>query len=77
MTKKLYRNTDEKICAGILSGLAEHQNTDVVIWRLGFVALLIMTGLMPGIFLYVVAWVIIPEKPVSGVVEEKGFTSVL
>lgn len=63
MKKKLYRNTEEKLVAGVLSGLADYYESDVVMWRLGFVVALILTGLMPGVLVYFVAWVIIPEKP--------------
>lgn len=61
MKKKLYRNTDEKLVAGVLSGLADYFDQDVTLLRLVFIVLLFLTGLMPGVLLYVIAMVIIPE----------------
>lgn len=63
MQKKLYRNTDDKIIAGVMSGLSEYFNYDPTLGRLGAAILLVLTGLMPGVVLYLVAWIIIPEAP--------------
>lgn len=62
MKKKLYRNTEEKLVAGVLSGLADYYESNVVMWRLGFIVALIL-GFVPGVLVYFIAWVIIPEKP--------------
>lgn len=62
MKKKLYRNTEKKLVAGVLSGLADYYESNVVMWRLGFIVALIL-GLVPGVLVYFIAWVIIPEKP--------------
>lgn len=69
MKKKLYRNTEEALVAGVLAGMADYFEHEIVFWRLGFVAFLIVTGLMPGLILYLVAWVIIPQRP-RGAVDE-------
>jgi phage shock protein C len=74
MKKKLYRNTDEKLLGGVLAGFAEYQNTDVVMWRLGFIVVLLLTGLMPGVLIYLVAWVIIPQKPIIEPVDAADYT---
>lgn len=63
MKKILYRSRENKFVAGVLSGFAEYFNQDATFWRLGFVAFLIVTGFMPGVFIYIVAWIIIPEQP--------------
>ena len=60
MDKKLYRNTNEKMIAGVCSGLAEYLNIDATIVRLIW-ALVGLTG--AGILAYLVAALIIPEKP--------------
>ena len=63
MKKKLYRNTDEKMIAGVLAGVAYYFGHDLVLYRLGFLLLLALTVVMPGVFIYFVAWVLIPERP--------------
>ena len=61
--KKLYRNTDDKMIAGVLSGLADYFGWDVTLVRLGFVGVMLITRVLPLTILYVLAAFIIPEKP--------------
>lgn len=71
--KRLYRSKN-KIVGGVLAGLAEYFGHDPVLWRLGFIVLLFITGLMPFALIYLVAWVIIPEAPVFEPVEKEDYT---
>lgn len=61
--KKLYRNTDDKMIAGVLSGVADYFGWDVTLVRLGFVGLMLITRIFPLTILYILAAFIIPEKP--------------
>ena len=61
--KRLYRNQHNKILAGVCSGLGDYFNIDPVIIRLLWVVLTIFGG--AGILIYIIAWIIIPEKPVQ------------
>ena len=49
--------------AGVLGGLGEHYHTDPNIFRLIFLLFLLATGLFPGVILYLIAAIIIPEEP--------------
>ena len=60
MNKKLYRNTANKILAGVCYGIADYVNIDPTIVRLIW-ALIGLTG--TGIVAYLVCALIIPEKP--------------
>ena len=60
MEKKLYRNTQNKMIAGVCSGLAEYTNIDPTIIRLIW-ALVGLSG--AGVLAYLIAALIIPEKP--------------
>lgn len=60
MEKKLYRDTGNKLIAGVCSGLGAYLNIDPTIVRLIW-ALVGLTG--AGIVAYLVAALIIPEKP--------------
>ena len=60
MNKKLYRSTSNKMVAGVCAGLGEYLNIDPTIVRLIW-ALVGLTG--AGILAYLVAALIIPEKP--------------
>ncbi|MFW5995772.1 MAG: PspC domain-containing protein [Halanaerobiaceae bacterium] len=61
--KKLYRSGENKILAGVCGGLGEYFGIDPVIVRLIFI--LFVPALMTGVMLYIVAWIIIPERPRS------------
>ena len=60
MEKKLYRNTQNKMIAGVCSGLAEYINIDPTIIRVIW-ALVGLSG--AGLIAYLVCALIIPEKP--------------
>lgn len=60
MEKKLYRNTTNKMLAGVCSGLAEYINIDPTVIRLIW-ALIGLTG--TGLLAYLICTIIIPEKP--------------
>jgi phage shock protein C len=64
MTKKLYRNTEEGMIAGVCAGLADYFGVDQAIWRLAMVFATLISG---GVFLlvYLVALIIIPKQPVG------------
>ena len=59
MNKKLYRNANDKMIAGVCSGLAEYINVDPTIVRLIW-ALVALSG--AGVIAYLIAAIIIPEK---------------
>src|SRR5215471_13723921 len=61
--KQLMRpRTDRKI-AGVCAGLAEHAELDVTLVRLLWAVVVVMTGFIPGILAYVIAWIVMPEEP--------------
>jgi phage shock protein C len=59
--KKLYRNPDEKMIAGVCAGLADYLSLDLVIVRLIFVLLFLLGG--HGVLIYVILWILMPVKP--------------
>lgn len=61
--KRLYRSRRESMVAGVAGGLGDYFATDPVLVRLIFVAVGILTGLVPGLLAYVVAWIIMPLEP--------------
>ena len=60
MQKKLYRNTADKMIAGVCAGLADYLNVDPTVVRLIW-ALVGLSG--TGLVAYLIAALIIPEKP--------------
>ena len=62
MEKKLYRYPQNKILAGVCSGLAEYLNIDPTIIRVIW-ALVGLSG--AGLLAYLICALLIPEKPSS------------
>jgi len=60
MEKKLYRNLENKMIAGVCSGLAEYLNIDPTIIRIIW-ALIAISG--AGLLAYLICALIIPVKP--------------
>ena len=57
--KKLYRNKTEYKIAGVCSGMGDYFEIDPVIIRLLFLLALFLGA---GLFVYIIAWIIIPIK---------------
>jgi phage shock protein C len=62
MAKKLYRSSKQRMIAGVCGGLAEYFDMDVNIMRLLFVAISLLSVLVPMVIFYILAWIIVPEK---------------
>ena len=60
--KRLYRSNERKLL-GICGGIAEYFNIDPVIIRLLWLFFTMVGG--SGIFLYLIAWIVIPSKPIN------------
>jgi len=65
--ESLYRNANEKILGGVCSGLAAYLKIDTTIIRVLF-ALLAVGSFGFGLLLYVVLWVLLPERYLNAVV---------
>ena len=61
MEKKLYRNTSNKMLAGVCSGIADYFGIDATLVRLGWVLFSLAGGC--GVLAYIISLVIIPEGP--------------
>ncbi len=61
--KKIYRSRKDKMLGGVCGGVAEYFDIDATIVRLVAVLLFFAEGI--GLLLYIVSWVVIPEKPSS------------
>jgi phage shock protein PspC (stress-responsive transcriptional regulator) len=56
--RRLYRDTDDSVVAGVASGLAQYFEIDPVIVRLIFVVSVFFSGL--GILSYIILWLVVP-----------------
>jgi phage shock protein C len=59
--KRLYRSQDDRMIAGVCAGLAEYMDVDPTLVRLAMVLFTLVGG--SGFLVYVIAWIIMPERP--------------
>jgi phage shock protein C len=59
--RKLTRSHHDRKLAGVCAGIGDYFELDPVLIRLLWVFATAMTGVVPGILGYLVAWLIVPE----------------
>ena len=70
MQKRLTKSQN-KILAGVLAGIANYFNVDHAWVRIIGAALILFTGIFPGIALYIIAAMVMPEPGQSSPKAEK------
>jgi phage shock protein C len=63
--KRLYRSRTNRVIAGICGGVGEYLKMDPTIIRLIWVLIVLFTGIFPGVIIYLIAMVVIPEEPLT------------
>lgn len=62
MTQKaLTRSRTDRLMAGVCGGLAEWLGWDPTVVRVAYVLISICSAAFPGIFVYLLLWVVMPE----------------
>lgn len=59
--KRLRRDEEQAVVAGVLAGLADYFKQDPVLFRLIAIVFLLLTGIFPGLLLYIAAWIVMPK----------------
>ena len=67
--KRIYRNSSDKVIAGVASGLANYFGLDPIIFRLIFIVSLFIGGF--GFIAYLIFWIGIPENESGRINENK------
>ena len=65
-TKRLQRSRTDRKIAGVVGGLASYTGLDPSVLRIVYFILTLLTGFVPGIFLYLVMTFIVPIEPKGG-----------
>lgn len=71
--KKLQLSED-RLVAGVIAGCAEYFEHDPTVWRIGSIIFLILTGLMPGVLLYALMWLVMPSGNKDDGVRDAEYT---
>ncbi|HNX96559.1 MAG TPA: PspC domain-containing protein [Candidatus Aminicenantes bacterium] len=61
--KVLHRSRKNRMIAGVCGGLGEHFGIDPTLVRIVYVVGSILSVAFPGILVYLILWVVIPEEP--------------
>jgi phage shock protein C len=62
-TKKLYRSRTDRMVGGVCAGLGKYLSLDATVVRLIAVVLMVLTGVIPGVIVYLVLMLIVPLEP--------------
>ena len=60
--KRLFKSSKNKMLDGVCAGIGEYFDIDPTLVRVGYAILTVLTGVVPGLLLYVVLAVIIPRN---------------
>ena len=58
----LRRSRTDRVIAGVCAGLAHHFGLDVTLMRVLYVLVSILSAAFPGILVYIILWIVIPEE---------------
>ena len=59
--KQLRRSRTNRMVAGVVGGLAEYWSVDPTLARVVYVVASVLSAAFPGLLVYVILWLIIPE----------------
>ena len=62
----LQRARQDKMIAGVVGGLAHRFGMDPTVLRIIYVLISIFSAAFPGILVYLILWVLMPQESVSG-----------
>ncbi|MFW2176880.1 MULTISPECIES: PspC domain-containing protein [unclassified Moraxella] len=62
---KLHRSTNHRMIAGVMGGVAEYLGWSPTLVRLLFVIISTMSVAVPGILIYIILWIMMPQATVA------------
>ena len=62
MKKRLERDQEKAVVSGVLAGMANYFEQDPVLFRIAAITFLIITGVFPGVVIYLLAWIVMPKQ---------------
>ena len=61
--RSLFRIRDGRVLAGVVGGIAVRFDWNPTLTRVGYVLVSAFSAAFPGLLVYVVLWLLIPEAP--------------
>lgn len=62
MSKRLTKSSSNRVIAGVCGGLADYFDMDPTVVRVGYVLASICLAAFPGLLVYIVSAIIMPES---------------
>ncbi|MEQ8472128.1 MAG: PspC domain-containing protein [Marinoscillum sp.] len=62
MQKRLFRSKTDTMLAGVCGGIAEYFGLDPSLVRIAYVLVSILSAAFPGLLVYLILWIVIPEQ---------------
>lgn len=62
MTAQRLTRSKDKVLGGVCGGLANYFGWDPTFVRLGYVLLSIISAAFPGLLVYIIMWIVMPES---------------
>ncbi len=63
LSQPLMRVRQGKLIAGVCGGIAKWLGWDPTLVRLGYVVLSVLSAGFPGLFIYILLWILMPQEP--------------
>ncbi len=60
-TKRFTRSIHDRMIAGVCGGIAEYFDVDATLVRVAFVLLSVLSAAFPGLLVYLILWLVVPE----------------
>ncbi|TKS54219.1 PspC domain-containing protein [Luteimonas yindakuii] len=57
----LSRSINDRVLAGVLGGIARRMGWSSTAVRLGYIVLSVLSAAFPGVIVYLVLWLVLPE----------------
>lgn len=61
--RRFYRSRSDRMIAGVCGGIASYFRWDPSIVRVGYVLLSVFSVAFPGMIVYAILWIVVPEEP--------------
>jgi phage shock protein C len=61
-SKRLTKSSTDRMIAGVCGGLAEYFDLDPALVRVGYVLLSVLSAAFPGLLVYIILAIIMPDR---------------
>jgi len=62
MSQQRLTRSRDKVLGGVCAGVAEYFGWDPAIVRIAYVILSFLSAAFPGLLVYIIMWIVMPEK---------------